>query len=76
MDYVARKALVSRVFGSPDRDRLAGEISETWTQFDRQVQEFDRQIQGDGPVALTEPWARAACRFLLQADGYLADWNL
>ena len=58
-----------KVFGSPDRDRLAGAISEAWI-------EFDRQIQRDGPVVLTEPWARAACRLLLQADGYLADWNL
>ena len=57
------------VFGSPDRDRLAGAISEAWI-------EFDRQIQRDGPDVLTEPWARAACRLLLQADGYLADWNL
>jgi hypothetical protein len=69
MKYAATWALMYKVFGSPDRDRLAGEISDAWV-------EFDRQIQGDGPVALTEPWARASCRLLLQADGYLADWNL
>ena len=69
MVYRATRALIYKVFGSPDRDRLAGAISEAWI-------EFDRQIQRDGPVVLTEPWARAACRLLLQADGYLADWNL
>jgi hypothetical protein len=58
-----------QVFGSPDRDRLAGAISEVWI-------EFDRRVHRDGPDDLTEPWARAACRFLLQADGYLAEWNL
>jgi hypothetical protein len=66
---VARTALINQVFGSPDRDRLAGEISETWI-------EFDKQIQEDSPVALTKPWARATCRLLLQADGYLADRKL
>ena len=67
--YAAIRALMYKVFGSPDRDRLAGAISEAWI-------EFDRQIHRDGPVVLTEPWARAACRLLLQADGYLTDWNL
>ena len=69
MVYRLTRAFMYKVFGSPDRDRLAGAISEAWI-------EFDRQIQRDGPVVLTEPWARAACRLLLQADGYLADWNL
>lgn len=66
--YAAISALMYKVFGSPDRDRLAGEISDTWI-------EFDRQVRRDGS-GLTEPWARAACRLLLQADGYLADWNI
>jgi len=58
-----------QVFRSPERDRLAGEISDA-------LIELDRQIQRDAPVVLTEPWARAAYRLLLQADGYLAAWNL
>jgi hypothetical protein len=36
-------------------------------------------VQQDGTLeggALTKPWAQAACRLLLQADSYLADWDI
>src|SRR5262245_31950727 len=66
--HTATCTLMYKVFGSPNRDRLAGEISEAW-------REFDRQVRRDGSD-LAEPWARAACWSLLQADGYLVDWNI
>src|SRR6478609_3930542 len=67
--YGSTRTLLSEVFGAPDRDRLAGEVSRLWI-------ELDGQVQQTGADALTEPWARAAYRYLLQADGYLADWDL
>jgi hypothetical protein len=69
MIYAATRELMYLVFRSPERDRLAGEISDAWI-------ELDKQIQRGGPVVLTEPWARAAYRHLLQADRCLAAWNL
>jgi hypothetical protein len=64
--YAATSALMYKLFGSPNRDRLAGEISDLWI-------EFDRQVGRDGS-GLTETWARGACRS--QADGYLADGSI
>jgi len=58
------RALLRRVFGSPDYDRLSGEIAQTWI-------DLDRQVQAAGPGALTEPWTRAAYRLLLQAESDL-----
>lgn len=65
--YTSAKELMSYVFSSPDRDRLAGAISETWVDLDTQI-----CLGGD----LTQPWARAAYQFLLHSESYLADWDL
>jgi hypothetical protein len=57
------------IFGSADYERLQSAISETWIDLDRQVQEA-------GPATLTEPWARAASRLLLDAESHLANCEL
>jgi hypothetical protein len=50
---------------SPQLDRLRSSINETWI-------DFDARIARAGANALTEAWARAACRLLLSAEGCLA----
>ncbi len=67
--YISTKRLANYLFGSPDRDRLAGAITETWV-------EFDNQIRSGNSIQFTEPWVRAAYQFLLQSEEYLADWNV
>lgn len=59
--FTAVKSLQIFFFGSPGRDRLTGAIASAWV-------ELDQQLQRGGSAQLTEPWARAAYRHLLEAD--------
>ncbi len=63
------RELIYSVFGSPDRDRLASEIAQTWT-------DLDYELHAAGSDGVTPPWARAAYRFLLQAENCLATWDI
>jgi hypothetical protein len=68
----APKSMTERLlyrFSSPDRGRLAGAVRAAWT-------DFDTVVHRSGHATLTDPWARSAFRFLLQADSYLADGDL
>jgi len=67
--HTAARALIDYLFGSPERDRLAGALSETWI-------DLDSELQKVGRGALTEPWARTAYRHLMQSETYLASWDL
>jgi len=58
------RELVYRTFGSPDRDRLASEIAQAWT-------DLDYELHASGDVEVTPPWARAAYSLLLQAENCL-----
>lgn len=78
----ATKRLVRGVFGAPEYDRLAIGIAQAWIELDRQLHassaapcEGAAESQAP-PVTITKPWARAACRFLLQAESCLAAWNI
>lgn len=63
-----RRSLMT-VFRSAEYLRLPGTISETWI-------DFDRAIQKAGAAAISEPWARAATRLLLDAERQLAGGEL
>jgi hypothetical protein len=68
----APKSMTERllyVFSSPDRGRLAGAVLAAWA-------DFDTLVHRAGHDTLTDPWARSAFRFLLQADSYLANGDL
>lgn len=60
---------ITRFVSAPDRSRLAGAIASAWT-------EFDTLVHRAGHASLTDPWARSAFRYLLQADSYLANADL
>ena len=66
-------------FISPDQGRLAGAIRDAWIDLDRQTiqQPVEAQTrQNHAASILTEPWARAAYHFLLQAEERLANRDL
>jgi hypothetical protein len=71
-------------FTSPDRSRLAAAIQDLWGDLDRQINQAGLTAQTSAapaqptydPCALTEPWARAAYRYLLRAEHHLADGDL
>jgi hypothetical protein len=67
--YTATKHLINYIFGSPDRERLAGAIAETWI-------DLDDQIRRNDTGQLTQPWTRSAFQFLLQAESCLAIWDI
>jgi hypothetical protein len=82
--YAAVKQQMWKLFDSPDRGRLASVIFETWIDLDRQINsaetvratsEAQTQLRHEECV-LTEPWARAAYRLLLQAENCLANGDL
>jgi len=58
-----------RLVGSPERDRLANFITETWA-------DLDREVHSGGAAVLTEPWARSAYALLLRAEAHLAAWQI
>jgi len=66
------RELSHRIFGSPERDRLASAITEAWIDLDRQIQKATDADRSQ----LTAPWVRAAYRLLLDADRHLAALNL
>lgn len=72
--HTATKELVSYLFGSPDRDRLAGAIAETWVDLGNQI--GNHHIRSGDADQLKEPWARATYQFLRQSEKYLAEWDL
>ena len=71
-------------FASPDRSRLAAAIQESWGELERQINEADRVAERGETSAqtkyeanvLTEPWARAAYRYLLRAEHHLIAGDL
>jgi len=59
----------ARLVGSLEHDRLANFIAEAWA-------DFDREVQSTGPTVFTEPWARSAYTFLLNAQAHLSGWQI
>jgi uncharacterized membrane protein len=60
---------VPRFWRSPDDERLAGAVAQTWLT-------LDHQIQSGGRLVPSAPWARTALRLLLQAEACLASRDL
>jgi hypothetical protein len=63
--------LIRRTIGLPEHERLMNFISDSWVDFDREVQ----NIKG-AEGAVTEPWARSAYMLLLRAEKYVANLEI
>jgi hypothetical protein len=62
---------IRRIVGLPEYDRLTNFITDSWADFDRELQNAN-SAQG----AVTEPWARSAYTLLLRAQSHLSNWDV
>jgi hypothetical protein len=67
--HIIAKSASAWLFGSIERDRLVGEISRAWI-------EFDDLILRESENGITEPWARCVVRNLLEAESSVLHWDL